>query len=114
MNGSNLMIVSRKALAQINTTLNALGMDTITTGNIAAFLMELTERGLLRDYRISWGDLESYMRLIHDIAYRRGIGNLLAEGLARASKELNAEEYAVHIKRLEIPAYDPRGLSAWH
>ena len=110
MNGSNLMIVSRKALAQINTTLNALGMDTITTGNIAAFLMELTERGLLRDYRISWGDLESYMRLIHDIAYRRGIGNLLAEGLARASKELNAEEYAVHIKRLEIPAYDPRGV----
>jgi len=110
MNGSNLMIVSRKALAQINTTLNALGMDTITTGNIAAFLMELTERGLLRDYRISWGDLESYMRLVYDIAYRRGIGNLLAEGLARASKELNAEEYAVHIKRLEIPAYDPRGV----
>jgi aldehyde:ferredoxin oxidoreductase len=110
MNGSNLMIVSRKALAQINTTLNALGMDTITTGNITAFLMELTERELLRDYKISWGDLESYMRLIYDIAYRRGIGNLLAEGLARASKELNAEEYAVHIKRLEIPAYDPRGV----
>ncbi|MEM4594156.1 MAG: aldehyde ferredoxin oxidoreductase family protein [Zestosphaera sp.] len=110
MNGSNLMIISRKALAQINTTLNALGMDTITTGNIAAFLMELTERRLLKDYAISWGDLEGYLKLVHDIAYRRGVGNILAEGLARASRVLNAEEYAVHIKQLEIPAYDPRGV----
>jgi aldehyde:ferredoxin oxidoreductase len=110
MNGSNLMIISRKALAQINTTLNALGMDSITTGNIMAFLMELNEKGLLKDYKIHWGDSESYIKLAYDIAYRRGIGNLLAEGLARASKALNAEEYAMHIKRLEIPAYDPRGV----
>jgi len=110
MNGSNLMIISRKALAQINTTLNALGMDSITTGNIMAFLMELNEKGLLKDYEIHWGDSESYIKLAYDIAYRRGIGNLLAEGLARASKALNAEEYAMHIKRLEIPAYDPRGV----
>jgi aldehyde:ferredoxin oxidoreductase len=108
MNGSNLMIVSRKALIEINNTLNALGMDTITMGNIAGYLMELSERGLLKDYKISWGDVEGYLKLVYDVAYRRGIGDLLAEGLARASKALNAEEYAVHTKKLEIPAYDPR------
>lgn len=110
MNGSNLMIVSRKALARINTTLNALGLDSITAGNVGAFIMELTERGLMKEYRLSWGDVEGYIRLLYDIAYRRGMGDILAEGLARASKILDAEEYALHIKKLEIPAYDPRGV----
>lgn len=110
MNGSNLMIISRKALIEINNALNALGLDSITMGNVAGFLMELSEKSLLKDYRISWGDAEGYLKLIYDVAYRRGIGELLAEGVARAAKRLNAEEYAVHIKQLEIPAYDPRGV----
>jgi aldehyde:ferredoxin oxidoreductase len=110
MNGPNLLILDRRALMLINNTLNALGMDTITTGSILAFVTELCERGLLKDYKISWGEVDSYIKLIHDIAYRRGLGDILAEGLARAAKILNAEEYALHIKGLEIPAYDPRGV----
>jgi aldehyde:ferredoxin oxidoreductase len=110
MNGPNILILDRRALMLINNTLNALGMDTITTGNILAFVTELCERGLLKDYKISWGEVDSYIRLIYDIAYRRGLGDLLAEGLARVAKILNAEEYALHVKGLEIPAYDPRGV----
>jgi aldehyde:ferredoxin oxidoreductase len=110
MNGPNILILDRRALMLINNTLNALGMDTITTGNILAFITELCERGLLKDYKISWGEVDSYIRLIYDIAYRRGLGDLLAEGLARVAKILNAEEYALHVKGLEIPAYDPRGV----
>ena len=110
MNGPNLLILDRRALMLINNTLNALGMDTITTGSILAFVTELCERGLLKDYKISWGEVDSYIKLIYDIAYRRGLGDILAEGLARAAKILNAEEYALHIKGLEIPAYDPRGV----
>jgi aldehyde:ferredoxin oxidoreductase len=110
MNGPNLLILDRRALMLINNTLNALGMDTITTGSILAFVTELCERGFLKDYKISWGEVDSYVKLIYDIAYRRGLGDILAEGLARAAKILNAEEYALHIKGLEIPAYDPRGV----
>jgi aldehyde:ferredoxin oxidoreductase len=110
MNGPNLLILDRRALMLINNTLNALGMDTITTGSILAFVTELCERGFLKDYKISWGEVDSYIKLIYDIAYRRGLGDILAEGLARAAKILNAEEYALHIKGLEIPAYDPRGV----
>jgi aldehyde:ferredoxin oxidoreductase len=110
MNGPNLLILDRRALMLINNTLNALGMDTITTGSILAFVTELCERGFLKDYKISWGEVDSYVKLIYDIAYRRGLGDILAEGLARAAKILNAEEHALHIKGLEIPAYDPRGV----
>jgi len=110
MNGSNLLIFDRKALIKINTVLNALGMDSITMGNIAAVLMELSEKGGLREYKLQWGDVEGYVKLVYDVAYRRGIGEILAEGLASASKTLKAEEYALHVKGLEIPAYDPRGV----
>lgn len=110
MNGSNLLIPDRAALAKINTTLNALGMDTITTGNILAFFTELVERGIATGYDIRWGDVDGYLKLIHDIAYRRGVGAILAEGVALASKHFKAEDYAVHIKGLELPAYDPRGV----
>jgi aldehyde:ferredoxin oxidoreductase len=110
MNGPNILILDRRALMLINNTLNALGMDTITVGNILAFISELSERGLLREYRVLWGDVDMYIKIIYDIAYRRGLGDILAEGLARAAKVLNAEEYALHIKGLELPAYDPRGV----
>lgn len=110
MNGSNLLIVDRASLAKINTTLNALGLDTISTGSVLAFFTELVEKGIVTGYEIKWGSVEGYLRLIHDIAYKRGVGNILAEGVARASKYFNAEEYALHIKGLELPAYDPRGV----
>jgi len=110
MNGPNILVMDRRALMLINNTLNALGMDTITTGSILAFITELSERGLLKEYRVSWGDVDTYIKIIYDIAYRRGLGDLLAEGVAKAARALNAEEYAIHIKGLEIPAYDPRGV----
>jgi aldehyde:ferredoxin oxidoreductase len=109
MNGPNVLIFDRKALMLINNTLNALGMDTITVGSIMAFVSEISEKRVLKEKEAMWSDLDSYLKLIYDIAYRRGLGDLLAEGLARAAKALNAEDYALHTKGLEIPAYDPRG-----
>ncbi|MEM4452507.1 MAG: aldehyde ferredoxin oxidoreductase family protein [Thermosphaera sp.] len=110
MDGSNLLIISRKALTKINTTLNALGLDTISTGSVLAFMTELAEKGVVKDFNVKWGDLDSYLKLMNDIAHRRGVGDLLAEGVARIAKHLSAEETAVHVKGLEIPAYDPRGV----
>lgn len=110
MNGSNLGINDRGALIVINKKLNALGLDSISAGSVGALVMEASEKGLLKDFTLKWGDAEGYMKLLEMIAYRQGIGDVLAEGAAVASKHFSAEELAVHVKKLEIPAYDPRGV----
>lgn len=109
MNGSNLGIRDKASLIEINNLLNALGLDSISAGSLAAFITELAEKGIV-EYPIRWGDVEAYKRLYMDIAYRRGVGDILAEGISYASRYLNAEDYALHIKGLDIPAYDPRGV----
>ena len=62
------------------------------------------------DLSVDWGSVEGIKRLIVDIAYRRGIGDLLADGVATVSKRLSVEDLAVHVKGLEPAAYDPRSL----
>lgn len=109
MNGPNLGINDRGALALINKKLNALGLDSISTGSVGAFVMEASEKGLIK-FKLKWGDVRGYLKLIEMIAYRRDIGDLLAEGVYEASKRIGAENIALHVKGLEIPAYDPRGV----
>jgi len=93
------------------------GMDTISTGGVIAWAMECYEKGLfhkndLDGLELNFGNHEAYVQLIHQIALRKGIGNLLAEGVKRASEKLGkgSEEFAMHIKGLELPGYDIRGL----
>jgi len=109
MNGSNLGIVDRSAIIRINQEMNALGLDSISMGNIGAFTAEAFERGLI-DYELRWGDAEAYLRLIRMVAYREGVGDLLAEGVMRASRKIGAEDIAIHVKGMELPAYDPRAV----
>jgi len=108
MNGPNLGINDRNALIVITRRLNELGLDSISAGSVGAFVMEASEKGLLKEFQLKWGDVEGYLKLIEMIAYRRGIGDLLAEGVAEASKRLGIENIAIHVKGLEVPAYDPR------
>jgi len=83
------------------------GLDTISLGNVLGFAMEATEKGLLKD-GIEWGDFERARQLIEDIAYRRGLGDLLAEGVMRISQKIggDSEKWAMHVKGLEVSAYD--------
>ncbi len=97
-----------KSIAKANELCNLLGLDTISTGNAIGFAMECCERGLIEE-KIRFGDKNAIIRLVKEIAYRKGIGNLLAEGVARTAEKLNAKEFACHVKGLELPAYDPRG-----
>jgi aldehyde:ferredoxin oxidoreductase len=93
------------------------GLDTMSTGNSIAFAMELSQRGLLpRDLwpePLQFGDADAMLRLIHQITFRTGLGDLLAEGTRRAAERLNgkATAYALHVKGVELPAYDPRGVT---
>jgi len=98
------------SIVNFNRLCNEYGIDTISTGNIIAFVMECAEKGLV-DYKIKFGDAEGQTKLIESTSKREGIGDLLAEGVARVSEELGkaTESFAMHVKGLELPGYDPRG-----
>lgn len=113
MMGANTDITDVTGVTELADRADRLGMDTISLGNVVSWTMEVCEKGLL-DYDIEFGDAEAAVDLIHSIAYREGIGDALADGAARAAKQLcdghpDAHEAAVEIKGLELPAYDPRG-----
>jgi aldehyde:ferredoxin oxidoreductase len=87
---------------------NDYGLDTIETGDAAAMTMEATEKGLVDG--LAWGDSDAMMQLVKDIAFRRGLGNDLAEGMDPCSEKWGNPDIAMTVKGQSIPAYDPRGL----
>ncbi|MBI2831906.1 MAG: aldehyde ferredoxin oxidoreductase family protein [Chloroflexi bacterium] len=115
MLGSNCDISDLAVVAKLNELCNKHGMDTITAGNVIGWAMDCFERGLLTEkdtngLPLRFGNNEAAIELLEKIARREGIGALLAEGVARASARVGkgSEEFAMHVKGLEIPAYDPR------
>jgi len=108
MLGSNIGLGHLGKVSVLNRMADELGIDTISLGNTLAFAMEATEKGLIKD-GIEWGDYQKAKTLIQEIAYRKGeLGNLLAEGVKTASQKLGGNSYrwAMHIKGLEVSAYD--------
>ncbi len=96
-----------------------LGLDTISTGSCIGFAYELYEKGLLKKsdtdgLELVYGEHEPMIALVKKIARREGIGDLLAEGTMRAAASIGkgAEAYAMHVKGLEMPAYEPRGAKS--
>jgi aldehyde:ferredoxin oxidoreductase len=88
---------------------NDYGMDTIEMGNALAMTMEASEKELIKE-RVAWGDVDKMVELVHKIAKRQGIGDILAEGTERAAKAFGDPSIAMTVKGQAIPAYDPRGL----
>jgi len=84
------------------------GLDTISTGSILGWYREVVERGIVKDV---WPSNEKIFELIDLIAYRKGVGDVLAEGTLGASRVFNggSEDYAIQQCGMELPAYDPRG-----
>jgi len=109
--GPNLEMLNLKQVAQWNYLADDLGMDTISLGTVLGFAMELQERGLLQA-GIRFGDATGISELIKDIAYRRGLGADLAVGVKRMSEKYGGHAFAMHVKGLELSAYDPRGSFA--
>lgn len=116
--GPNLGIFSAKEIVALSALADELGLCGIQTGNVMAFAIELFERGILTvddvGYELRWGDFNCARKLIEDIAYRRGIGDLLAEGTYRAAvkiKELKGVDvlkYAVQVKGIAVGAHGIR------
>ena len=91
------------------------GLDTISTGGTLAWAIESAERGLLPDAAaigLRFGNGAGLLAAIHAIGQRQGVGDLLAEGSRRAAAETggSSAEWAMHVKGLELPGYEPRSL----
>jgi aldehyde:ferredoxin oxidoreductase len=96
------------AIIKANDLCDRYGMDTISAGNVVAFYMACCERGDLEGIR--FGDGDAIIDVLRKIAFREGIGDILAEGVKIAREKLRVRVEAVHVKGLEPPGYDPRGL----
>lgn len=91
------------------------GLDTISTGGTLAWAMECGEKGLLPEGQklgLRFGETEGILAAIEAIAEREGAGALLAEGSRRAANEIGGDSrrWAMHVKGLELPGYEPRSL----
>jgi aldehyde:ferredoxin oxidoreductase len=93
----------------LNDICDRLGLDTISGGNMAAFSIEAGKMGKLSGMP-DYGDVDGIAKLFQQIAAQEGIGKLLSQGIKHASKELDLEDLAVHVKGLEPAGYDPRIL----
>jgi aldehyde:ferredoxin oxidoreductase len=96
------------AIAALIDRCNDYGLDTIETGDGLAMTMEATEKGLIDG--LDWGDTDAMFELVADIAFRRGLGDDLAEGMDPCSKKWGDPSIAMTVKGQSIPAYDPRGI----
>ncbi|MGE5842924.1 MAG: aldehyde ferredoxin oxidoreductase family protein [Deltaproteobacteria bacterium] len=93
-----------------------LGLDTISAGVTIGFAMELYEKGILTDkdtggLKLNFGNDEAMLTLLRLMAYREGIGGLLADGTKAAASKIGkgSEKFAIHVKGLELTAYDVLG-----
>jgi aldehyde:ferredoxin oxidoreductase len=110
--GANCEIVDVEAVVKLNDLCNVLGLDTISTGSVIAFAMECYERGLITKkdidgLELAFGNVEAALEIAKKIAHRNGIGDILAEGVKRASKVIGGEKFAMHVKGTEIAMHNP-------
>ena len=107
--GAQCGIDDLPAIAEANYLCNDLGLDTISVGNTIGCAMEMGERGLVNS-ELRFGRADLLLPTIADIGYRRGLGDELAEGSYRFAEKYGAAQYSMTVKKLELPAYDPRGM----
>lgn len=107
------------AITKACNLVDTLGLDSMSTGVVVAWAMECFERGIftLEDtegIKLTFGNDEALIKIIPKIAYREGLGNILAEGVKRASEKVGrgSEYFAMHVMGLEFPGFDVRQLKA--
>ena len=107
MLGSNIGLGNLRRVAGLNRVADEKGLDTISLGNVLGFAMEASEKGLIEE-RIPWGKFTETKNLIEDISKRRGIGDMLAEGVRFMAEKIgvNSDQWAMHVKGLEVTGYN--------
>jgi aldehyde:ferredoxin oxidoreductase len=106
-----------EAIILANSLCNRYGLDTISASSAVAFAMEAYEKELIGpadtgEVELRFGDPDAMLAMIEKIAFRRDIGDLLAEGVREAANRIGngAEDFAIHAKGMEIAYHDPRAF----
>ncbi len=102
-----------------NHLVNKHGLDTLSTGSMISWAMELNELGLipkdlLGDLDLTWGNIDEVLRLVDDIANRKGLGDILADGPVRAAEKLGKDtlRYNIQVKGMSNLHSDERPTPA--
>ena len=110
-------IVDPEAIIYETHLANLFGIDIESLGDTVAFAFECYEKGLLTDddtggLKFNFGNAEALFEATRQIAYREGIGDLLAEGTKRAANKIGkgSQKFAMQVKGVEMTAADPRGM----
>jgi aldehyde:ferredoxin oxidoreductase len=118
--GPLLGITDKQFIIDANAICDYYGIDTISAGVCMAFACELFENGRITTsdtdgLELNWGNKDALLALIEKIGKREGIGYLLGEGVKRASEQIGGETalYAIHVKGLELPGYEPRAVKGY-
>ncbi len=113
--GSLCLNDNLSSIVEANDLCNRYGIDTISLGISIAFAMEANEKALLdqesfQDVNIKWGESQSIIKIIHQVAKNEGLGKLIGQGVRSFSQKSGniSEEFAIHTKGLEIALHDPR------
>ncbi|MHA1145463.1 MAG: aldehyde ferredoxin oxidoreductase family protein [Candidatus Helarchaeota archaeon] len=113
--GSLLLNDDLDSIIEANHICNSFGLDTISAGSVIAFAMECYENGILTKEDIdgidlTWGNSEAILQILNKIARREGFGDVLANGVRKASEVIGkgSEKYAIHVHGQELPMHDSR------
>ena len=113
--GSNCGIDNVEAVMKGHELCGRYGLDTISTGATIAFAMECFEKGLLTPkdtdgIALRFGNAGAMVEMIEKIAFRKGFGDILAEGSRRAAARIGkgADEFSIQVKGNEVPMHEPR------
>ncbi len=115
--GGHLGIDNLDSIIYADRLCDEYGLDTMSVGVTIGFAMELYEKGIISKedtdgLELNFGNHEAMIEMIRRIAFRQGFGEILADGSKAAAARIGkgSEKYAMHIKGLELPGYDPRGV----
>lgn len=106
--GPNAGVSDPEAIVKANEVSDDMGLDTISAGDVIIWAMDMTEKGI-HDFGIRFGEKEKYIEYLKLMAKKEGIGAELALGVKALSKKYGGEDFAMHVKGLEYPQYEPRG-----
>lgn len=105
----------RTAMLENSNFCDEMGMDTVSAGATISWYLECVERGLTESFvKFPSRNKNTVGELLRLVVERQGVGDQLAEGAARASQNLGkgSEDFAMHVKGLEMPGYEPRSLKS--
>jgi aldehyde:ferredoxin oxidoreductase len=114
--GSLCLVDDLIAINKANEICNAYGVDTISAGNVLAWAMECYDKGLITDkdtagIALKWGDAKGMLAMLEKLCQRDGFGDVLAEGVKGAAAKVGqgSEDFAIHVRGMEIAMHEPRG-----